>query len=141
MMTLRGLGKIVMIAACVSVAGAAMLAPSFLNALNRKRQKVTMRGAVDWGNALHRALSAHAMKRRVVVSSADLADLTRGTSLQVEDGWGRPYRITMHDTSYLVQSAGRDGRFEARLTSREIQRFECDIAYSDGSFVQWPEGL
>lgn len=60
------------------------------------------------------------------------------------DGWDRPYQFFV-DTpagaqAYAIRSAGKDGVFENSYQQGIVQRADCDIVYSGGVFIQYPEG-
>jgi hypothetical protein len=68
------------------------------------------------------------------------------------DGWGRPWRYAAWNNprvpgsgGYVIVSAGKDGRFEQidprSYKPKTTTNFDCDIVYSNGSFVQYPEGV
>jgi type II secretion system protein G len=68
-------------------------------------------------------------------------------SMPQNDGWGRPYDFSMDTATppqaYAIRSFGKDGipqgnTFQIGTTT---QNFDCDIVYSNGSFIQWPEGM
>ncbi len=58
------------------------------------------------------------------------------------DGWGRFYYYGFNPASgndYLIRSPGRNAVSEV-LVCGTTTDFNDDIAYSDGTFIQWPEG-
>lgn len=65
------------------------------------------------------------------------------------DGWGHPLDFaadqaigsTSGASDYALRSPGRDGVFSAPYIVGGTTAFDCDIVYSDGSFVVYPEGL
>jgi type II secretory pathway pseudopilin PulG len=68
--------------------------------------------------------------------------------LPAKDGWGNAYFYTADKTfgdtvaaqAYCITSGGRNGATEA-ATGGPTTAFDCDIIYSNGSFVQYPEGV
>jgi type II secretion system protein G len=66
-------------------------------------------------------------------------------SLPKNDGWGDAYGyITASNNQvYGIRSLGKDN--DASATSytagTQTKQFDCDIVYSMGSFVEWPEGM
>ena len=67
-------------------------------------------------------------------------------SLPKNDGWGDPYDyvdLSNHQI-YGIRSMGKDGVASDSSTytaGTQTKAFDCDIVYSMGSFVQWPEGM
>jgi hypothetical protein len=67
-------------------------------------------------------------------------------TLPLVDGWGNPYYFTTtaERTTYYVISVGKDGKLDKPLdevtTGTTIDRFDGDIVFKDGAFIQWPEG-
>jgi len=57
------------------------------------------------------------------------------------DGWGAflQYGSSANGTNYAISSGGRDKTIVA-ATCGTTTNFNNDIYYSNGSFVQWPEG-
>ncbi len=72
-------------------------------------------------------------------------------SLPQKDGWGRDYQfgmdkaigVTQAAQVYGLKSLGKDGLSEGATytVGRATTSFDCDIVYSNGSFIQWPEGM
>jgi type II secretion system protein G len=65
------------------------------------------------------------------------------------DGWGHPFdfaadqavgSVTVADL-YSLRSPGRDGVYATSYVLGGTTDFDCDIVYSGGSFVVYPEGL
>jgi prepilin-type N-terminal cleavage/methylation domain-containing protein len=62
------------------------------------------------------------------------------------DGWGRPFEFSMDQaigagaaTIYAIRSAGGDGVYESdTYTQGTTQKFDCDIVYSNGTFISYP---
>jgi len=65
------------------------------------------------------------------------------------DGWGHPLEAyanvawgsATNASAYALISPGRDGRFAASPTTGATTNFDCDIVYSNGSFIAYPEGV
>ena len=56
------------------------------------------------------------------------------------DGWGRPFQIKSTRRKYMIHSYGRNGVRDAAPGGAQGS-LDADIIFSDGQFVQWPEGL
>jgi len=68
--------------------------------------------------------------------------------IPVYDGWGARLTVgiqTVTGRSYSIQSNGSDKLDNTTVTSSPspvtTANFECDIIFSDGTFVQYPEGV
>ncbi len=60
------------------------------------------------------------------------------------DGWRTPFRVASESRFYTLGSCARDKISEGALTSfssRTTTDMDCDIVYSNGSFVSYPEGI
>jgi general secretion pathway protein G len=134
---------------------AAIAIPNLLNAVQRGKQKRTMSDM----RALATAVEAYAVDNNVYPTAAGCTGLitTAGTALNsssftlltptyiaqppVFDGWGRPnnYFLAAGNSAYAITSFGRDGAASA-ITCTTTTNFNDDIIYSNGTFVQWPEG-
>ena len=144
---------------------AAIAIPNLLTAVQRGRQKRTMADM----RTIATALEAYAVDNNVYPSAACPAGtftgpaqpLTEG-SLKVllkddtdpqaggymnkipwNDGWGHPYHYAT-DTpkqQYVLISTGRDGVPDGTINCITTTNFNDDIVYSNGSFIQWPEGI
>ncbi len=135
---------------------AAIAIPNLLNAVQRGKQKRTMADM----RTLATAVEAYAVDNNVYpIATACLAGLytTIGAAVTTQgftllsptyiatpprvDGWGNAYYFSqgLSGTAYCIDSAGRDGVTGA-LVCGTTTDFNMDIAYSNGSFLQWPEG-
>ncbi len=138
---------------------AAIAIPNLLNAVQRGKQKRTMADARSFATAIE----AYAVDNNSYPagSCADGAFTTAGTAMTDTslsilvptyiaqppriDGWGRPLFYNVRGPvgqfdSYNLISNGRDGSPDAATNCGTTTNFNNDIIYSDGSFLQWPEG-
>src|SRR5207248_9580115 len=68
--------------------------------------------------------------------------------LPQKDGWGhnwqfgtdQPWGSKNAAQLYVIISYGRDGRSQGRWEGGTTTNFDCDIIYSNGTFLQYPEG-
>jgi hypothetical protein len=80
------------------------------------------------------------------VSYADLSHALVPTyihTLPQFDGWGTAFdvRVSGDQNLYAVRSAGSDRSFEIRpYTPGGVTNFEADIVFTNGNFLQYPEG-
>jgi len=134
---------------------AAIALPNLLNAIQRGRQKRTMADM----RALATAVEAYQVDNNFYPSAAcnpgvftvagGTLALTSFTNLTptyiahvpLQDGWGRfmAYAVDNALSKYNIRSLGRDGSSGA-FGCGTTTDFNDDIVYSNGTFVQWPEG-
>jgi general secretion pathway protein G len=64
------------------------------------------------------------------------------------DGWSVPFGFAADQpiggsgaNEYVIRSAGRDRVFSSSYTVGGTTDFDCDIVFSAGSFIVYPEGL
>ena len=135
---------------------AAIAIPNLLNAVQRGKQKRTMSDM----RALATAVEAYAVDNNIYPTAACNAGLfTSGTENTLAtnsftnltptyiaqppktDGWGRfmKYALNTGTDNYRIRSVGRDGA-AATINCGTTTNFNDDIVYSNGTFIQWPEG-
>ena len=56
------------------------------------------------------------------------------------DGWGEPIFYESDGAHYTVISFGWNGSSNLPYVPGPTDAFDADIVFSDGNFVQWPEG-
>jgi len=134
---------------------AAIAIPNLLNAVQRAKQKRTMSDV----RALATAIEAYHVDHGAFPSAACPSGVytTLGTALSdtsftlltptyiaqppKSDGWGRflLYSVDAGRANYNVRSYGRDGSGGA-INCGTTTDFNDDILFSNGTFLQWPEG-
>jgi general secretion pathway protein G len=122
---------------------AAIAIPNLLAAINRGRQKRTMADMRTIGNAVEAYAVDHG-SYPVASSMTSLKSIIDGPytkSAPLFDGWYTGFVITSTKTSYTIVSYGRDLIPGTIASGQSTQHFDCDIAYSQGMFQQWPEGI
>ncbi|HKF44065.1 MAG TPA: type II secretion system protein GspG [Thermoanaerobaculia bacterium] len=134
--------------------------PNLLNAVSRGRQKKTMADMRTLATALEAYAvddnhypsascpSAAFTAEGSALTSASFTSLVPTYISQLPgkggtDGWNHPlyYNLATSRTSYNIRSRGRDNSAQASLTCGTTTNFNDDIVYSNGSFIQWPEGM
>jgi len=134
---------------------AAIAVPNLLNAVQRSRQKRTM-GDI---RALATAVEAYHVDNSAFPSAActggeytalgAVLDTTSFSNLSptyigsvpVRDGWGNflVYNVNNGFSRYNIVSFGRNGASDSPACGTTTD-FNDDIIYSNGTFIQWPEG-
>jgi general secretion pathway protein G len=56
------------------------------------------------------------------------------------DGWGNDLIVQSTPEEYVLLSTGRDGLLDESQVGGATNTYDSDIVFSNGSFVQWPEG-
>ena len=145
---------------------AAIAIPNLITAMQRSKQKRTMadmRGiATAWearatdtnGYSAAGATTTFTIPS-VPYSTTGLTSILAPTyirSFPVKDGWGNPWTFaadaalgvttTLRAQTYMVASGGKDGNSVTKgAVEGATTNFDCDIVYSGGSFITYPEGV
>lgn len=140
---------------------AAIAIPNLITAKQRAMQKRTMADIRTLGAALEAYASDNNQEYPKGAAPVDLRAVLEPKYIKdvpSVDGWGHGFQYTcLKDATapsdkcvgYVIASAGRDGRFEhdslpetlAGQTPKATTNFDCDIVYSAGQFVEYPEGV
>ena len=129
---------------------AAIAIPNLLNAINRGRQKRSMADMRTMGTAIE----AYAVDMAFYPNSGGEVDVADGFQVNLEptyvktvprnDGWRMAFLVESESRFYTLGCAARDRVFEGALAAyaaRVTTDMDCDIVYSNGSFVSYPEGI
>ena len=139
---------------------AAIAIPNLLTAMQRSKQKRSMADirsiatawearATDMNNYAAAGSQSTISFSSGNVSYAGMVGRLTPTyikSLPKNDGWGDPYDyvdLSNHQI-YGIRSMGKDGVASDSSNYKagtQTKAFDCDIVYSMGSFIQWPEGM
>src|SRR5687767_4847462 len=139
---------------------AAIAIPNLLTAMQRSKQKRTMADirsiATAWearATDVNRYNAAAAVTIPTnAVSATQLSTALSPTyikQLPAKDGWEGPFysfadqawgSATLAAQVYVIRSYGRDSAADA-AAGGGTKAFDCDIIFSNGSFVQYPEGI
>jgi type II secretion system protein G len=133
---------------------AAIAVPNLISAMNRARQKRTMSDmramALAWearATEIGRYSAAGAtICCTTIINTTEIDELLAPTYIKElvrVDGWHNDmvYAVNTDGSSYMVRSNGRDGVGDSSLPGGTTTDFDCDIIYSNGSFVQYPDGV
>jgi type II secretion system protein G len=135
---------------------AAIAIPNLLTAMQRSRQKRTMADmrtiatawearATDVNQYSAAGISWPASTGGISTLSAILSP-TYVKQLPVYDGWSVEFRQGSTTSSYAIRSTGADKADDTSNPTTSASaittgNFDCDIIYSDGTFVKYPEGV
>lgn len=128
---------------------AAWVGSSILESRNRSLQKRTMADmrtiATAWeARVLDRKRYGTGSTPRI--PAAELAQALQPTYIKrmpQRDGWGGEYEFRANDASqsYSIRSFGSDGKADDGAGGPvDSGRFELDLIFGNGTFVQYPEG-
>lgn len=134
---------------------AAIAIPNLLNAVQRGKQKRTMADmrvlatAIEAYHVDNSAFPAATCATGVftdpgtVLSAASFTNLnpTYVVVVPMRDGWQNfiAYNVDTAMSKYNIRSTGRNGTVDA-ATCGTTTDFNDDIVFTNGTFVQWPEG-
>ncbi|MEE4272429.1 MAG: prepilin-type N-terminal cleavage/methylation domain-containing protein [Thermoanaerobaculales bacterium] len=134
---------------------AAIAIPNLLNAINRSRQKRTMADMRTIGTAAE----AYAVDWSFYPNTGNTAEPIDTTWNAIispiyvkktpnRDGWRESFRVQSESRFYSVGSSARDKLWESggNLDAVSYVRdptadMDCDIIYSQGTFISYPEGV
>jgi type II secretion system protein G len=140
---------------------AAIAIPNLLTAMQRAKQKRTMADmrtiATAWEARATDVNRYSAAGAGVTIPSVTLSNVTMGQilaptyirSVPPKDGWGNNWEYDSDQATgsatagqqYAIISFGRDGIKESSPLGSATTNFDCDIIYSQGGFLQYPEGV
>jgi type II secretion system protein G len=149
--------EVLIVVAIIGIIAAIAIA-NYLNALQRTKQKRTMADmrsiAIAWESRAVDTKAYNAAGFTMPASSLTYAQMTTllaptyMRNIPSTDGWGYPFDFASDQpvggpqaAAYAIRSPGRDGVFSGTsYTPGPTTAFDCDIVYSGGAFVVWPEG-
>jgi len=122
---------------------AAIAIPNLLNAIDRGKQKRTMADLRSLGTAIE----SYSIDNNVYPAAANMTALEPSIepiyirTAPAADGWSRAFDVTSTNTLYTVGSGGKDGGALTLVNGGGATgSFNDAIIFSNGQFVQWPEG-
>ena len=124
---------------------AAIAIPNLLNSIDRTKQKRTMSDLHTIGVATEAYSIDHSAYPTAIDISAlqSILQPTYTRDLPVLDGWGGPLTANSVPSDYTVGSEGKDGAggLTACPGTPMCGNANDAIIFSDGQFLQWPEGV
>ncbi|HUP58828.1 MAG TPA: prepilin-type N-terminal cleavage/methylation domain-containing protein [Thermoanaerobaculia bacterium] len=132
---------------------AAIAIPNLLTAMQRSKQKRTMADmrsiATAWEARATDTNSYAAAGASWIATDKDIGEIvgwlqtTYMKSVPTVDAWNTPYDVGYNESQYSIQSMGKGANKDTTGTSGggATGKFDCDIIFADGSFVQYPEGV
>src|SRR5437764_86766 len=133
--------------AAVLLAIASVVIPDLRTAMQRSDQKRTMADmrtiATAW-EARAEDRNTYLVGRPGVVSYQNLRRVLEPTytkHLPSDDGWNNPFIFTSSDQDYSMRAIVADHQLDAHLVLGATTDFDCDIVYTNGTFIASPVGL
>ena len=140
---------------------AAIAVPNLLMALQRARQKRTMANmrnvatawearATDLSKYNAAGVAVAGMSNAITMDELEgVLQPTYMKAMPKIDGWNnqfiavtdQPFGGGTYAQRYAIDSGGRDGIIETSPTLGPTSNFDCDIIFSNGQFLAYPEGL
>ena len=121
----------------------AMAIPNLIGAVQRSRQSRTMADIRMISEGVEAYQNDHSFYP--VVDDGTVSALAGNLEIYVRkfnnlDGWGQPISYDSDGTHYTVISFGWNGTSNLPYVDGPTTTFDADIVFSDGNFLQWPEG-
>ncbi len=139
---------------------AAIAIPNLLTAMQRSKQKRTMADmrtiATAWearATDINRYNAAGVTLPTGSVTIDNLNTFLAPTYVKTfphRDGWGNNWGLncdqawgdsTRAAQVYVIISYGKDGAAQSAYSGGATTNFDCDLVYSNGTFIQYPEGV
>jgi general secretion pathway protein G len=138
---------------------AAIAIPNLLTAMQRSKQKRTMADmrtiATAWearATDINRYNAAGVTVPTASVTIANLTSFLAPTYVKTfpqKDGWGTNWGLAADQAwaagspaqVYVIISYGKDSSAQSSYAGGATTNFDCDIIYSNGTFIQYPEGV
>lgn len=148
---------VVVVVVGIAFAGivAAIAIPNLLTAMQRSKQKRTIADV----RSVAAAVEAYATDHKQYPNAIDVSGLSSELAptyirmIPANDGWGHPLHYDAWSSqgsgtdSYAIGSGAKDGVFlhqslrDYLAHPHATANFNDDIVFSNGSFVQYPEGI
>lgn len=132
---------------------AAIAIPNLLTALQRAKQKRTMADmrqiglvweerASDVNSYAAAGMTWPGATAGGITSLEAKLEPTYIKTLPLDDGWGNPFAtgVGCNDQCYTIESYGKN-KGDDPDPGGPTTKFDCDIIFSSGLFVQYPEGV
>ena len=125
---------------------AAIAIPNLLNAINRGRQKRTMADMRSIATAIETYSVDYGFYPKGIAQISDFTTYLTPTYIRTipqRDAWKTTFKAqtSANGQTYSLVSYGKDGSDDGISIGLTTTDFNADIGFSNGSFVQWPEGV
>jgi type II secretion system protein G len=133
---------------------AAIAIPNLLSAMQRSKQKRTMADmrqvamawesySVEAGDYVPAGVSLCCTEPVTGTELRAAMQPTYINPLPMQDGWEHSLVFAIDDlgSAYAITSYGKDGSYDGEFAGGGTTDFDCDIVYSNGTFIQYPLGV
>jgi type II secretion system protein G len=130
---------------------AAIAIPNLLTAMARSKQKRTMADmrtiATAWearATDVNKYDAAGLSIPGTISTPSAMSGMLSPTYIKVlppHDGWNHDWSYYVANQTYAIVSYGKDGKKDSSWTQGPTTNFDCDIIYSEGSFLVYPDGV
>src|SRR5438552_1022063 len=138
------------IAAAIAISFAVLAVLSIPASRDRSHQKQTLSDmrtiATAWEARANDfktyEIAASVRQKMETIRHRDLRHALVPTYIKVlpaRDGWDHPFQFASSQSDYFIRSTGRDTRVDHY--SGVATSFDNDVVYSNGTFIEYPEGL
>lgn len=150
--------ELLMVLAIIGIL-AAIAIPNLLTAIAKAKQKRTLLDiktiAIAWEaravdvNRYNAAGSIEGISNPLPIDTlATVLEPTYSKSIPKKDGWGQPFTCLVDQawgssvpaSRYVIISGGADQTISAGINEGPFSNFACDIIYTNGVFLSYPEG-
>jgi len=151
--------ELLMVVAIIGILSAIAI-PNLLTAIAKAKQKRTLLDiktiAIAWEAratdlSRYNAAGVDGASIPVTISTVAVAlQPTYSKSIPKLDGWGQPFTCLLDSgwggsvpaNKYVIMSGGADHSISPTVVnSGPFSSFDCDIIYSNGVFISYPEGI
>ncbi len=122
---------------------AAIAIPNLLHAINSAKQKRTMADLRSIGTALEMYQKDNGfypnLQDSTVMAIRPHLHIYNG-SINALDGWQTDFFYSSTGSDYSLISYGKNRTQDLPYHNGSTNNFDADIVFSQGTFIQWPEG-
>jgi len=122
---------------------AAIAIPNLIYALSSAKQKRTMADLRSIGTALEMYQKDHGfypVKADTTIGVVRPLLRIYNSSVSIFDGWNTEFFYSSDGNDYSLISFGKNRRQDLPYINGQTHNFNADIVFTQGTFVQWPEG-
>jgi len=122
---------------------AAIAIPNLLHALNSARQKRSMADIRTIGTALEMYQKDNSFYPKL--TDTTISDVRShlhmyNSNFNAIDGWGMDFYYSSEGRDYSLVCFGKNRAQDLPYIYGATHSFDADIVFTQGTFVQWPEG-
>lgn len=122
---------------------AAVAIPNLIYALNSAKQKRTMADLRSIGTALEmyqKDNGYYPVESDTTIRQVRPSLRMYNSNINIVDGWNTDFYYSSNGQDYSLVSFGKNRQQDLPYINGETHNFSADIVFTQGTFVQWPEG-